>query len=160
MCGVVYYFNGFHGAEDDDLDRDRQANAQKGALFPHHHIAAYERISSSFVALGLAEVYRGDVDKMLVNADDIPGLAMIRPELSADADAIEVFFNYDYQTGWPEGHFPTSLIDEFRNAGLVEGPRGDLNWTPGMIEISRYVLGGHGGGVPWDPDKLFDRICG
>jgi hypothetical protein len=159
MCGVVYYHYGFHGAEDDHFDRERQANALKGALFPHHHTAAFERISGSFVALGLAEIYRGDLHKLLVDANDIQNLAMTHPELSAHGDAIEALFNYDCQAGWPEGHFPPTLIDEFRNAGLVEGPRGDLIWTSEMIDISNNVVGGLGGGVPWDPDKFFNRVC-
>lgn len=159
MCSRVYYFYGFHGAEDDDHDQERQAKALKGALFPHHHEAAYERISASFVALGLAEFYRGDLHKMLVDATDIRNLAMTRPELSANGDAIEALFNYDCQAGWPKGHFPPTLIDEFRNAGLVEGPRGDLIWTSEMIHISDNVVGGLGGGVPWDPDEFFNRVC-
>jgi hypothetical protein len=141
--------------KENDYDSARQTEARKGALCAHSCIASFERITVILEQRGIIEKYRGDVYKLLFDSDQIAE----RLEKSSCSnselllDAIRAFLNFDFQPGWPNAHFPSSLIFDFVQAGVLEGSRGDLIWAPDILFLDGILK------LPWDPDPLFDRIC-
>ncbi|MEM9635131.1 MAG: hypothetical protein AAGA50_27655 [Pseudomonadota bacterium] len=162
MCNTVYTRQehqlycrlGQVSAEDYKLDR--QKNALTGALCAHFCISAFERITTTLVQWDIAKSRNSEIFVMQIDATDIPNMVLNRSGFSTELfrEAIEAFFNFEFQPGWPESHFPIALLSEFRDAGLVEDDAGDLNWTLEMLRYFDHTLA-----VPWDPDSFFERLC-
>jgi hypothetical protein len=159
MCSLVYnrqWHKDRAGViEEDDYDSVRQAEARVGALCAHSCMASYERITSIMEQWGIIEKYRGDVYKLTFDSDRIAELLEKSSCSNSELlfDAIRAFLNFDFQPGWPNAHFPSSLVFDFVQAGVLEGSRGDLIWAPDILFLDGILR------TPWDPDPLFDRIC-
>ncbi|MGI9421960.1 MAG: hypothetical protein ACR2PA_02125 [Hyphomicrobiaceae bacterium] len=92
-----------------------------------------------------------------IDADDVPKHVAEQKAMTEErfAEAIEAFLNFEAQRGWPANHFTRHLVCEFIESGLMEIECGSFNWTPEMHRYFDHVIA-----VPWDPNELFERICG
>lgn len=70
------------------------------------------------------------------------------------AEAIESFFNFDFQSRCYRGHFDETLLNDFFELDLVEYQDNELNWTAEILKYFDYTLN-----PPWDAEIFFRHIC-